>query len=92
MPSGCSPRAWTQSRRGSSLVEHHGAGLLTGGVGSGRATAARTFTAALNPNLYGDPTRLGSGRLWICSARALELNLEPAHYRGDLVPRSPMPS
>src|SRR5215472_7821220 len=34
------------------LVDHHGAGLLTGEVGAGKSTAARTFTAGLNPNLY----------------------------------------
>ena len=33
------------------LAQHHGAGLLTGEVGAGKSTAARLFTAALNPNL-----------------------------------------
>ena len=34
------------------LADHHGVGLLTGEVGSGKSTAARAFTATLNPNLY----------------------------------------
>ncbi len=34
------------------LAQHHGVGLLTGEVGAGKSTAARVFTAALNPNLY----------------------------------------
>ncbi len=43
----------TRSRHGSSFwLDHHGAGLLTGEVGAGKSTAARTFTASLNPNLY----------------------------------------
>src|SRR6202140_2428582 len=69
------------------LVDHHGAGLLTGEVGAGKSTAARTFTAGLNPNLY---------KIlylhWTCGTAldllrklALELDLVPAHYRGDLV-------
>ncbi len=33
------------------LAQHHGVGLLTGEVGAGKSTAARVFTAALNPNL-----------------------------------------
>src|SRR6266498_3802423 len=46
-------QAWTQVKaRLQFLVEHHGTGLLTGEVGSGKSTAARTFTAGLNPNLY----------------------------------------
>ena len=46
-------QAWTQAKaRLQFLAEHHGAGLLTGEVGSGKSTAARTFTAGLNPNLY----------------------------------------
>lgn len=69
------------------LVEHHGAGLLTGEVGSGKSTAARRFTAALNPNLFkvmylhwtpGSPFDL-------LRQRARELDLEPPHYHGDLV-------
>jgi len=43
-------QAWTQAKaRLQFLADHHGAGLLTGEVGSGKSTAARTFTTALNP-------------------------------------------
>ncbi len=69
------------------LVEHHGAGLLTGEVGAGKSTSARTFTAALNPNLYKIlyiHWTSGSA-LDFLRQLALELNLTPAHYRGDLV-------
>ena len=46
-------QAWTQVKaRLQFLVEHQGTGLLTGEVGAGKSTAARTFTATLNPNLY----------------------------------------
>ena len=96
MPFGDSPDAkqlfpsqtWNQVKaRLQFLVEHHGTGLLTGEVGAGKSTAARTFTAGLNPNLY---------KIlylhWTCGSAldflrqlALELDLEPAHYRGDLV-------
>jgi general secretion pathway protein A len=69
------------------LGDHHGAGLLTGEVGAGKSTAARTFTAGLNPNLY-KVLYLH----WTCGSAldllrqlALELDLVPAHYRGDLV-------
>jgi general secretion pathway protein A len=69
------------------LVDHHGTGLITGEVGSGKSTAARSFTASLNPNLYkvmylhwtpGSPVDL-------LRQVALELDLEPAYRRGDLV-------
>jgi hypothetical protein len=44
---------WHQAKaRLQFLAEHHGAGLLTGETGSGKSTAARTFAASLNPNLY----------------------------------------
>src|SRR3989441_12953786 len=33
------------------LIDHRGAGLLTGEVGSGKSTAARTWLGGLNPNL-----------------------------------------
>ena len=81
-------QAWTQVKaRLQFLVDHHGAGLLTGEVGAGKSTAARTFSADLNPNLY---------KIlylhWTCGSAldllrqiALELGIEPAHYRGDLV-------
>ncbi|MGA2118770.1 MAG: AAA family ATPase [Bryobacteraceae bacterium] len=68
------------------LADHHGAGLLTGEVGSGKSTAARTFTAALNPNLY-KVLHLHwtpGSTLDLFRQLALELDLEPAHYRGDL--------
>lgn len=81
-------QAWNQVRtRLQFLVDHHGAGLITGEVGSGKSTAARSFTAGLNPNLFkvmylhwmpGSP-------LDLLRQLALELDLQPAHYRGDLV-------
>ena len=46
-------QAWNQLKaRLQFLIDYHGAGLLTGEVGSGKSTAARTFTAALSRNLY----------------------------------------
>jgi general secretion pathway protein A len=81
-------QAWNQIKaRLQFLVDHHGTGLLTGEVGSGKSTAARTFTAGLNPNLYkilylnwtsGSP-------LDFLRQLAMELDLEPAHLWGDLV-------
>src|SRR5437660_10720294 len=81
-------QAWTQVKaRLQFLVDHHGTGLLTGEVGSGKSTAARTFTAGLNPNLYKILyLHWSSGSaLDLLRQLALELDLEPAHYRGDLV-------
>ena len=81
-------QAWNQVKaRLQFLVEYHGTGLLTGEVGSGKSTAARTFTAALNPNLYKILyLHWSSGSaLDLLRQLALELNLSPAHYRGDLV-------
>src|SRR5438067_1335750 len=47
-----SSQAWNQSKaRLQFLAEHHGVGLLTVEGGAGKSTAARCFTAALNPNL-----------------------------------------
>src|SRR2546430_16894944 len=68
------------------LAEHHGAGLLTGEVGSGKSTAARTFTAALNANLYKDlDLRCTPGStLDLLRQLSLDLDLEPAHHRADL--------
>jgi len=62
-------------------------GLLTGEVGSGKSTAARAFTATLNSNLYKVLyVHFSSGSaLDMLRQVALELNLEPAHWRGDLV-------
>src|SRR5499427_6057104 len=81
-------QAWNQLKsRLQFLVDYHGAGLLTGEVGSGKSTAARTFTAALNPSLY----RVlylhwtSGSALDLLRQIAQELDLEPAHYRGDLV-------
>jgi len=68
------------------LIDHRGAGLLTGEVGSGKSTAARNWLAGLNSNLYkvvylhwssGSP-------LDLLRQIARGLDLEPAHYRGDL--------
>ena len=80
-------QAWNQVKtRLQFLVDHHGAGLITGEVGSGKSTAARTWVAALNPNLFkviylhwssGSP-------LDLLRQIARGLDLEPAHYRGDL--------
>jgi general secretion pathway protein A len=81
-------QAWNQAKaRLQFLVDHHGTGLLTGEVGAGKSTAARTFTAGLNPNLYKvlylhwTP----GSTLDLLRQLAQELDLEPAHYRGDLV-------
>jgi len=56
-------------------------------VGAGKSTAARVFTAALNPNLYKILyIHFSSGSaLDLLRQIALTLDLEPAHYRGDLV-------
>ena len=83
-----SSQAWNQAKaRLQFLADHHGVGLLTGEVGAGKSTAARCFTGALNPNLYKvlylhwTP----GSTLDLLRQLALELDLEPAHYRGDLV-------
>ena len=69
------------------LAQHHGVGLLTGEVGAGKSTVARVFTAALNPNLYKILyLHFSSGTaLDLLRQIALALDLQPAHYRGDLV-------
>jgi general secretion pathway protein A len=69
------------------LAQHHGAGLLTGEVGAGKSTAARVFTAALNPNLYKILyVHFASGSaLDLLRQMALALDLQPAHFRGDLM-------
>jgi general secretion pathway protein A len=80
-------QAWNQVKtRLQFLVEHHGAGLITGEVGSGKSTAARSFTAALNPNLFKVMYLhwTPGSTLDLLRLVALELDLEPAHYRGDL--------
>jgi type II secretory pathway predicted ATPase ExeA len=81
-------QAWNQVKaRLQFLVEHHGAGLLTGEVGAGKSTAARTFSAGLNPNLYKILYLhwTSGSALDLLRQIALELGIEPAHYRGDLV-------
>src|SRR5246500_2039481 len=80
-------QAWNQVKaRLQFLVDHQAAGLLTGEVGSGKSTAARTFTASLHPSLYKIllPWTSGSA-LDLLRQLARELDLEPAHRRGDLV-------
>jgi general secretion pathway protein A len=81
-------QAWNQVKsRLQFLVDHHAAGLLTGEVGAGKSTAARTFTATLNPSLYKILyLHWSSGScLDLLRQLARELDLEPAHCRGDLV-------
>ena len=81
-------QAWNQVKtRLDFLAAHHGVGLLTGEVGSGKSTAARTFTAALPLHQYKILyVHFSSGSaLDLLRQVALELNLTPAHYRGDLV-------
>jgi type II secretory pathway predicted ATPase ExeA len=80
-------QAWNQVKaRLQFLVDHQGAGLLTGEVGAGKSTAARTFVAGLNPNLYKILYLhwTSGSALDLLRQIALELGLEPAHYRGDL--------
>ena len=81
-------QAWEQVQtRLQFLVDYHAAGLLTGEVGSGKSTAARTFTTGLNPNLYKILyVHWTSGSaLDLLRQLAQTLDLEPAHLRGDLV-------
>jgi len=80
--------AWQQAKtRLEFLIRHPGVGLLTGEVGAGKSTAARVFTAALNPNLHKVLyVHFSSGTaLDLLRQIALTLDLEPAHFRGDLV-------
>jgi general secretion pathway protein A len=80
--------AWQQvSTRLDFLAQHHGVGLLTGEVGAGKSTVARAFTATLNPNLYKVLyIHYSSGTaLDLLRQIALTLDLQPAHFRGDLV-------
>ena len=81
-------QAWDQvNTRLQFLVDHHGAGVLTGEVGAGKSTAARAFTAALHPNLYKIlylHCTSGSA-LDLLRQLARQLDLEPAHYHADLV-------
>jgi type II secretory pathway predicted ATPase ExeA len=58
-------------------------GLVTGEVGAGKSTAARVFTATLNTSLYKILyVHFSSGSaLDLLRQIALELDLEPAHFR-----------
>jgi general secretion pathway protein A len=81
-------QAWDQvNTRLQFLVDHHGAGLLTGEVGAGKSTAARAFTAALHPNLYKILYLhwTSGSALDLLRQLARQLDLEPAHYHADLV-------
>ena len=81
-------QAWNQVKtRLEFLAQHHGVGLVTGEVGAGKSTAARVFTATLNASLYKILyVHFSSGSaLDLLRQIALELDLEPAHFRGDLV-------
>src|SRR5260370_35526183 len=99
-PSGASPdathlfacQAWNQVKtRLDFLAQHHGVGLVTGEVGAGKSTAARVFTATLNSSLYKILyVHFSSGSaLDLLRQIALELDLEPAHFRGDLLRQIP---
>ena len=81
-------QAWNQVKtRLEFLAQHHGVGLITGEVGAGKSTAARVFTTSLNPSLYKIlyiHFTTGSA-LDLLRQIALALDLEPAHFRGDLV-------
>lgn len=81
-------QAWNQVRaRLQFLVDHHGAGLLTGEIGSGKSTAARTFAATLNPSLYKILYLhwTSGSALDLLRQLARQLDLEPAYGQGDLV-------
>ena len=83
-----SSEGWRQVKtRLDFLTQHPGAGLLTGEVGAGKSTAARVFAAALNPNLHKILyVHFSNGSaLDLLRQIALSLDLEPAHFRGDLV-------
>ena len=69
------------------LVDHHGAGLLTGEVGAGKSTAARSFITGLNPSLFKILYLhwTSGSALDLLRQLAFALDLEPAHCRGDLV-------
>jgi general secretion pathway protein A len=80
--------AWRQVKaRLELLTRHPGVGLLTGEVGAGKSTAARVFTASLNPSLYKIlyVHFTNGSALDLLRQIALALDLEPAHFRSDLV-------
>jgi type II secretory pathway predicted ATPase ExeA len=88
-------QAWNQVKaRLQFLVDHHGAGLLTGEVGAGKSTAARTFSAGLNPNLYKILYLhwTSGSALDLLRQIALELGIEPATIAATWCARSPKPS
>jgi len=78
---------WKQAQaRLKFLIDHRGAGLLTGEVGAGKSTAVRMWAAGLNPNLFklvylhwssGTPRDL-------LRQIARGLDLEPSFIGGDL--------
>ena len=78
---------WKQAQaRLKFLIDHRGAGLLTGEVGVGKSTAVRMWAAGLNPNLFklvylhwssGTPRDL-------LRQIARGLDLEPSFTGGDL--------
>src|SRR6202035_4703243 len=81
-------QAWNQVKaRLQFLVEHHATGLLTGEVGAGKSTAARTFSHSLNPSLYKILYLhwTSGSSLDLLRQLARELDLEPAGRSGDLV-------
>ena len=61
--------------------------MLTGEVGAGKSTAARVFTTSLNPSLFKILyVHFSTGSaLDLLRQIAITLDLEPAHFRGDLV-------
>jgi general secretion pathway protein A len=75
-------QTWNQLKtRLEFLAQHHGVGLITGEVGAGKSTAA--LNSSLYKILY---VHYSSGSaLDLLRQIALELDLEPAHFRGDLV-------
>ena len=80
-------QAWNQVKaRLQFLVDHHAAGLLTGEVGAGKSTAARTFSRSLNPSLYKILYLhwTSGSRVDLLRQLARELDLEPAGRTGDL--------
>jgi type II secretory pathway predicted ATPase ExeA len=80
-------QAWNQvNARLQFLVDHHATGLLTGEVGAGKSTAARTFSRSLNPSLYKILYLHWTSGSCVDLLRQLarELDLEPAGRSGDL--------
>lgn len=79
---------WKQAQaRLKFLIDHRGAGLLTGEVGAGKSTAVRMWAAGLNPNLF----KLvylhwssGTSRDLLRQI-ARGLDLEPSFIGGDLM-------